>query len=225
MKNTLKQDILKFEIRKRDQDMTLQQELSAFYKRCGFGPVLGKRPLTVSVYTGCMLVPLPNIEVRHIYLKYHDLHHLMTGFSVGRIGEGEVSAWELGSGSFYRNPILGVMNFIALSTGLALQPKRMWKAFLLGCQSQNLYAKKTREKIDRGDWKDVASLQQTFLNSKQPKVPKLLRQIEFAIYALISSVIHAVIVLPALLLRFFTDAVVGKSIFKAIKPVKRSDLY
>lgn len=38
------------------------------------------------------------IETRRKYLKYHDLHHLMTRYSVGRIGEGEVSAWELGTG-------------------------------------------------------------------------------------------------------------------------------
>ena len=53
--------------------MTLQDELAAFYKRSGFGEVVGARPLTVPVYTGCMLVPLPNIETRRRYLKYHDL--------------------------------------------------------------------------------------------------------------------------------------------------------
>ena len=36
--------------------MTLQDELAAFYKRNGFGEVVGARPLTVPVYTGCMLV-------------------------------------------------------------------------------------------------------------------------------------------------------------------------
>ena len=53
-------------------------------------------------------------------------------------GEGEVSAWELGTGSFFVNPILGMMNFIALSTGLMLQPKRIWTAFQKGCKSNNL---------------------------------------------------------------------------------------
>jgi hypothetical protein len=41
--------------------MTLEQELSLFYKRNGFGDIPGSRPLTVSVYTGCTLVPMPNI--------------------------------------------------------------------------------------------------------------------------------------------------------------------
>ena len=44
--------------------MTLLDELASFYKRSGFGDVVGARSLAVPVYTGCMLVPLPNIEPR-----------------------------------------------------------------------------------------------------------------------------------------------------------------
>jgi len=117
--------------------VALEDELSAFYRRSGFGDVAGRRPRTVAVYTGCMLVPLPNIETRRRFLKYHDLHHLITGYSVGRIGEGEVSAWELGSGSAWVSPTLGLMNLIALSTGLFLEPRRMWRAFRRGCGSRD----------------------------------------------------------------------------------------
>ena len=42
---------------------TLQDELDAFYRRSGFGAVIGARPCTVRVYTGCLLVPMPNIEI------------------------------------------------------------------------------------------------------------------------------------------------------------------
>ena len=124
--------------------MRLDDELATFYAKCGFGAVAGARPLTVRVYTGCLLVPMPNIETRRRYLKYHDLHHLVTGYGVGRIGEGEVSAWELGSGSALAHPLLAVMNLIALSTGLVLARGRMWRAFQRGCRSRNLYAPRTR---------------------------------------------------------------------------------
>src|SRR6266511_3203771 len=135
--------------------MSLQEELSGFYQRSGFGDVIGSRPLTVPVYTGCMLVPLPNIETRRRFLKYHDLHHLVTGYSVGRIGEGEVSAWELGTGSMFASPTLGTMNLIALSTGLFLEPRRMWRAFRRGCHSRNLYSAARRAEVDTGRWPDV----------------------------------------------------------------------
>lgn len=97
---------------------SLDEAYALFYQKNGFGPIVGDRePLTVGVYTGCLIVPMPNIGVRHKYLKYHDMHHILTGYTVGRIGEGEISAWELGTGSMFRHPILGIMNLIALSTG------------------------------------------------------------------------------------------------------------
>ena len=205
--------------------MTLQDELIAFYQRNGFGTAVGNRPLTVPVYTGCMLVPLPNIETRRRFLKYHDLHHLMTGYSVGRIGEGEVSAWELGTGSAFLSPTLGVMNLIALSTGLFLEPKRMWRAFLRGCASRNLYPVTVRAAVDAGRWQDVTALQREFLEASSTGVPVAARAVEFASYSAIAMLIHAAIAIPAVIVRLITDLTLGYSVFQAIKPRKRVDLY
>jgi len=205
--------------------VTLQDELASFYKRSGFGEVVGARSLTVPVYTGCMLVPLPNIETRRRFLKYHDLHHLLTGYSVGRIGEGEVSAWELGTGSAYVSPLLGVMNLIALSTGLVLEPHRMWRAFRRGCASRNLYPQSVREDIDRGRWIDIEALRRDNLEIKPSIGPAPLRTVEFAVYSAIAMLIHAGIAIPALIARFVTDITLGHSFFQAVKPKKRADLY
>jgi len=171
--------------------------LVAFYARSGFGNVVGKRSLTVPVYTGCMLVPLPNIETRRRYLKYHDLHHLVTGYSVGRIGEGEVSAWELGTGSALISPLLGVMNLIALSTGLLLEPRRMWTAFRRGCTSRNLYSVSFRTNVDSGHWPDLPALRKDILGVKNPGRLGVLRALEFASYCVGAMVIHALIAIPA----------------------------
>ena len=205
--------------------MNLDQALRKFYAQSGFGDEPGKRPLTVQVYTGCLLVPLPNIETRHIYLKYHDLHHLVTGYSVGRIGEGEVSAWELGSGSFFVNPVLGLMNFIALSTGLALEPGRMWQAFKRGCRSRNLYPKARREAVDDCRWPDVESLRADLCEARTPAMPIALRVPEFLLYSIAACIIHAAIAAPAVVTRYVTDLTLGKSFLQALKPVKRTDLY
>jgi hypothetical protein len=203
----------------------LDAELAAFYRRAGFGEVVGKRPCSVKVYTGCLLVPLPNIEARHTYLKYHDLHHLITGYSVGRIGEGEVSAWELGTGSMFVSPMLGTMNLIALSTGLVLQRKRMWKAFKRGCASRNLYAADVRARVDAGDWRDVAALRLAFLEASPPRVPMFLRAIEFGAYAAVSMLVHFAIAGPAVIARLVTDIGLGMTVFEAVKPQARKDLF
>jgi hypothetical protein len=205
--------------------MSLDSELGAFYSRSGFGPVIGERPRTVKVYTGCMLVPLPNIETRRRFLKYHDLHHLITGYSVGRIGEGEVSAWELGTGSMFVNPILGLMNLIALSTGLALEPGRVWRAFQRGCISRNLYPGELRSAVDGGRWPDVAALRGEALEVLPGPGHPTARAVEFAAYALAAGVVHACLVIPALIARYVTDVLLGKGIFESAKPVRRTDLY
>lgn len=205
--------------------MSLHDELAAFYERNGFGPVVGTRSRTVPVYTGCMLVPLPNIETRRRFLKYHDLHHLVTGYSVGRIGEGEVSAWELGTGSAFVSPTLGVMNLIALSTGLVLEPKRMWRAFRRGCASRNLYPTAVRADIDAGRWTDIATLRKELLEVKHSAVPIPVRAVEFALYSAVAMIIHGAIAIPAVVARFITDITLGYSVFQAVKPKKRVDLY
>lgn len=205
--------------------MDLEEELTSFYKRSGFGDVVGARSLTVPVYTGCMLVPLPNIETRRRFLKYHDLHHLVTGYSVGRIGEGEVSAWELGTGSVFVSPLLGVMNLIALSTGLVLEPRRMWRAFRRGCASRSLYPTAIRFDVDTGRWTDIAALRQEVLGVRAVGVSIPLRAAEFACYSALAMLIHAAIAIPALIARFVTDLTLGYTFFQAVKPKKRADLY
>ena len=210
----------------RDQDApSLTDALSQFYQRSGFGEKIGQREALVPVYTGCILVPLPNIETRHRYLKYHDIHHLITGYSVGRIGEGEVSAWELGTGSAFHSPILALMNLIALSTGLVLEPGRMWRAFRRGCRSRNLYSSESRLKIDNDYWENLATLQTDTLESGEDRIPAPLRVLEFVVYSGFALIIHALIAIPAVIVRLITDISLGMSIFQAVKPKKRADLY
>lgn len=206
--------------------MQLQQELSTFYAKHGFGQDVGARALTVPVYTGCLLVPLPNIETRHRYLKYHDLHHLVTRYSVGRIGEGEVSAWELGTGSLLDSPTLAFMNLIALSTGLVLEPGRMWRAFVRGTKSKNLYSRIARSSVDAGKWRNVSEVRASILEVRRPsRLGLAARSIEFCCYATAALIIHALIAVPALVVRLITDIGLGYGFFQIIKPKKRNDLF
>jgi len=204
--------------------MNLNTTLLNFYQKHGFGDDLGKRrPLTVKVYTGCMLVPLPNIETRRKYLKFHDLHHVITGFSVGRIGEGKMSAWELGTGTFYRYPTLGLMNLIALSTGLFLKPKDMWHSFLVGKSSMNLYSKSIRKSIDF-EQMQLNELAEQVLIKKAYKA-NFITKLEFGFYSLLAIIIHGALVIPAIILRSVSDYIQSGSIIETIKPKKRQDLY
>ena len=208
-------------------ECTLNQAIDLFYQKNGFGPIVGDRePLTVGVYTGCLIVPMPNIGVRHKYLKYHDIHHILTGYTVGRIGEGEVSAWELGTGSMFSHPILGIMNLIALSTGFFLAPRRMLQAYKLGLKSSNNYDLKTRVWLDSQAGEiTVQELTQFKLAHKPQIFLHWLRWVEFAGYLTAAILIHAIVVIPALILRIVSYLLAGEPFIEIIKPVKRSDLY
>ena len=42
--------------------------------------------------------PLPNPPSRQIAVRFHDLHHVVTGYGTDPVGEAEISAWELRRG-------------------------------------------------------------------------------------------------------------------------------
>lgn len=178
--------------------MNVDQALNQFYADSGFEADTGKRPAFVDVFVGCLLIPLPNIETRRAYIKYHDLHHVITGFNASQVGEGEVSAWELGTGSFL-HPVLMFMNLIAISTALAVSPLRVVRAYLLGCKSRNLYCPKVRRRIDAGEFADISALRQEFVNCRCSDAWVALKMLPFLLFALLSVLIHIALVVPALL--------------------------
>src|SRR5262245_36953711 len=47
---------------------------------------------------GPLRLGFPNTAGRIAAVRYHDLHHLATGYDTDFIGEAEIAAWELGSG-------------------------------------------------------------------------------------------------------------------------------
>ncbi|HEV8693679.1 MAG TPA: hypothetical protein VGQ93_05740, partial [Lysobacter sp.] len=124
------------------------------------------------------------------------------------------------------SPTLALMNLIALSTGLVLEPRRMWQAFISGTKSRNLYSVATRADVDAGRWRDIAHLRESTLEVRQPvQYLQAIRRIEFVCYAALAMTIHACIALPALGARLVTDIALGHNFFQAIKPKKRQDLY
>lgn len=205
--------------------MSLKTALNDFYTEHGFGETLGARPKTVPVYTGCLLVPLPNIETRNRYLKYHDLHHLVTGYSVGRIGEGQISAWELGTGSMRESATLGLMNLIALSTGWVLDKDKMWAAFCRGRRSRNLYTKSARADVDSGTWSNLGELRHAILEVTPERPMRLVDRLTYWVYVALSLCVHAIIAIPAVAVRTITDLAQGKTIREVLRPRRRSDLY
>jgi len=196
--------------------MKVDQALKQFYVTSGFEVETGKRPAFVEVFVGCMLIPMPNIETRRKDIKYHDLHHVINGYDATQVGEGEVSAWELGTGSLL-HPILMFMNLIAISTALAVSPKRVFSAYLRGCKSRNLYCPKVRKRIDQGDFADVEALRNEFVDCRCGDGWVFLKMIPFVFYALLSILIHIILVVPSLVYKKVWGRYFSAKLVKIVK--------
>lgn len=119
--------------------MLVKEKLQQYYVSSPFSEDGDINKDTILLYAGPYLISMPNSDVRREAIPYHDLHHIFTGYSNSRIGEGEVGAWELGSNCWQR-PIAVFLNLGGLSTGFLYSPRRMREAFLRGCRSRNLYS-------------------------------------------------------------------------------------
>jgi len=165
--------------------MTTKEALLGFYQFNNLNLADDFKTHCVRVYIGCMLAPVPNVNARKKYLKFHDLHHVIAGYGIQRVGESEVSAWELGSRSC-RKPLIAVMNLFALSTGFILKPQRVIQAYYRGCRSKNLYYLSESFSEKEIDEIDIESIRSSHLEIQV----KFFRQLEFLGYLIISMFIH-----------------------------------
>ena len=80
---------------------------------------------------------LPNPRARRRVVPLHDLHHVVTGYGTDLVGEAEQSAWELAGG--IRSWFLWLFKLGAVTLGLFLSPRRVWRAFRRARGQRTLY--------------------------------------------------------------------------------------
>lgn len=105
----------------------------------------GERWIKVKVWR--LPVWLPNTEGRRKAVRLHDLHHIVTEYPLTWRGEAEISAWEIGGGglhSYYAGWLLDLMN---IAQGLVINPRGLYRAFMLGRRSTNLYSEEFTEEL------------------------------------------------------------------------------
>jgi hypothetical protein len=92
----------------------------------------------VKIEYGLLRFYFPNTKGRVKVVKYHDLHHILTEYNTSLSGETEIGAWEVGTGCT-RSSAAWILNLSGFAWGLIINPKDVYKAFLRGRQSANLY--------------------------------------------------------------------------------------
>jgi hypothetical protein len=87
---------------------------------------------------GPLRVVLPNTPSRQRAIPMHDLHHVATGYGTTIVGEAEIGAWEI-AGSCGPYAAAWILDSLAFVTGLAVAPRRTYRAFMRGRHARTLY--------------------------------------------------------------------------------------
>jgi hypothetical protein len=120
--------------------MSVHEARARYFADNAFGDDGGYHDRWVTLYKlGPIPLGFPNTAGRIAAVRYHDLHHLATGYDTDIIGEAEIAAWELASGCS-QFPAAWVLNSLALPVGVLRNPERIERAFARGCRTRNLYS-------------------------------------------------------------------------------------
>jgi hypothetical protein len=89
---------------------------------------------------------IPNTQARVAAVRFHDLHHLVTGYDTTWVGEAEIGAWEIASGCA-RHYAAWLLNLAAMTIGLLVDAAKVRRAFMRGRHSRNLYGEQFDEAL------------------------------------------------------------------------------
>ncbi len=119
--------------------LTLREGRQAYFSANGIPADGGYTDDWVVIKIGGVPVfAFKNTASRKRDVPFHDLHHVLTGYSTTIVGEGEIGAWELGSDCTL-SPVAVFLNCQVFGSMLVFHPRRMYRAFMRGRRAANLY--------------------------------------------------------------------------------------
>ncbi|MCX4246207.1 Coq4 family protein [Paraliomyxa miuraensis] len=121
-----------------DPRLSLREARTRYFVDNDFGAEGNYDERWVKVALGPIPFAFPNSAARVKAVRYHDLHHVLTGYATTMTGEAEIGAWELASGCGAM-PAAWILNMLALAIGLVADRRAAWAAFVRGRHSENLY--------------------------------------------------------------------------------------
>ena len=121
-----------------DANATLLEARTRYFEANAFGPDGGYAETWVDVKVGPIPMRIPNTKSRVRAIRFHDLHHVLTEYRTNFRGECEIGSWEIGSGCA-DHWAAWYLNLYAFATGLLCAPGDVWRAFVRGRHTKNLY--------------------------------------------------------------------------------------
>ena len=121
-----------------DGTLRIRDALQLYFHANGFSADGGYNDKWVKFRVGPFYVIFPNIQSRVNAVRFHDIHHIVTGYRTNFVGEGEIGAWELGSGCSHFKTAW-YLNGTAFAAGVFFSPKKFLRAYVRGLHTKNLY--------------------------------------------------------------------------------------
>jgi len=161
---------------------TIKEALSHFYQKHGLPEDGGMSKTWARYQFGPLTVPVYNTKGRRRALKHHDIHHILTSYEGEFKDETAIGAWEVASGckDFYH---AWLFNLWAFALGLPLFPKQVYRAFIRGRYSQNLYGVSLDQPLLNTS---VATLRRQLGIDAPSPVPTFRDKCTFACWALVA---------------------------------------
>jgi len=121
-----------------DPEGTMREARARYFAVNAFGDDGGYGDTWVDFKFGPVPMPIPNTASRVKAVRFHDLHHIVTGYDTDTAGEFEISAWEIGAGcrDFWAAWVLNLSGMVA---GIPWMPRKTFRAFVRGLRSRSLY--------------------------------------------------------------------------------------
>src|SRR5712691_2750024 len=121
--------------------MSLRNARTLFFERGNLGADGGYSSRWVRVESKPIAFYFPNCRSRVAAARLHDLHHIAAEYETDWAGEAEISAWEIASGCAHYHAAW-ILDLGGLYAGIAVAPRRLFRAFLRGRRATtNLYKK------------------------------------------------------------------------------------
>ena len=179
-------------------EMTLRDARARYFAANGFGADGGDSERWVEVRVGRFPLWFPNTRGRRYSVKFHDLHHVLTGYPTSLRGETEIGAWEVSTG-LGRHYVGWLLDLLALAAGLFINPRGVYRAFVRGRQSRNLFS---REWDERFLSRTVGEVRRSLGLDEEPRRATARDNVAFVAWSLVGAAAY-LISLPLLIIPLF----------------------
>jgi hypothetical protein len=164
-----------------DDTLSVREARTRYFAANGFGDG-GYDATWVKLKAGPIPLYFPNTPARVRAVRFHDLHHVATSYATTWLGEAEIGAWEIAS-SCADHYAAWILNLQAFAIGLFLSPAALWRAFVRGRQTRNLY----RGTIDDALLDGTVATLRSRLALDRPRAPARFRDaVGFAVWSVLA---------------------------------------